>query len=82
MLTLLAASVDPVLGPMVNKQVLQDLYDKTMGFLKLVAQPSSALSIDIKILEHVAREIGMVTRQAPLNSSFSSSGGDAPVVGH
>ncbi|KAG0645032.1 Quinic acid utilization activator [Hyphodiscus hymeniophilus] len=80
LITLLAASIDPILGPLMPKQELRDLYEKTMGFLKLVAQPSSALYIDIKILEHVAKEIDLIPKQA--SSSFSSASGDVPMTGH
>jgi hypothetical protein len=82
LLTLQAASVDPILGPLVDKQVLADLYNKTMAFLRLVAQPSSALYIDLKILEHVAKEIGLVPKQGQAASSFSSASGDVPMSGH
>lgn len=95
LLTLQAASVDPILGGLVDKAVLRDLFEKTMGFLRLTAQPSSALTIDCKILEHVAERIGLVTRQGStsgsvsgsgssqahgLNSSFSSNSGSGDVV--
>lgn len=82
MLTLQAASIDPFLGPFIDQHTLRDLYDKTMGFLKLVAQPSSALYIDRKILEHVAKEINLISKNTPAGSSFSSTSGDVPMIGH
>jgi len=78
-ITLLAASVDPVLGKYINKDELKDLYHKTMGFLKLVGQPSSALTIDRKILEHVAQETELIAKPS---ASFSSNSGDVPMGRH
>jgi hypothetical protein len=80
MLTLLAASVDPFLRSFIDQRELRDLYDKTMGFLKLVAQPSSALYIDRKILEHVEKEINLIAKYTPAGSSFSSTRGDVPMT--
>ena len=84
LITLLAASIDPILHPLMDmdKQELRELYDKTMGFLKLVAHASSALYIDCRILEHVAKEVGLIPKQGPASSSFSSTSGDVPMTGH
>jgi hypothetical protein len=82
LLTLQAASVDPFLGSIVKHYNLKDLYEKTMGFLKLVAQPSSALHIDCRILEHVAKEIKLIPKDTPAGSSFSSTSGDVVMTGH
>ena len=82
LITLLAAYNDPILRPIMDmtKQELRELYEKTMGFLRLVAQPSSALYIDYKILEYVAKEVDLIPKQA--SSSFSSTSGDVPTTGH
>jgi hypothetical protein len=80
--------MDPILGPLIDKKELKDLYEKTIAFLKLHAQPSSALTIDWKILEHVAQKIKLIPpKQGQASgSSFSSitSGGvgDVPMAGY
>lgn len=52
MLTLQAAYSDPILKPFIDSKLLSSLLLKTIRFLRQVAQPSSALWTDIKILEH------------------------------
>lgn len=82
-LTLQAAFDNPILKPLIDKRELKDLYDKTMAFLKLAAQPSSALSIDYKILDHVAQEIELIPKRGTsASASFpSTASGDVPMAG-
>ena len=44
--------MDPTQRPLINKDQLYNLTEKTITFLRLVAQLSSSLCIDIEILEH------------------------------
>ena len=82
-LTLQAAFDNPILKPLIDKKLLKDLYEKTMAFLKLAAQPSSALSIDCKILDHVAQEIELIPRRGTsASASFpSTTSGDVQMAG-
>lgn len=71
MLTLQAAFRDPDLNKFVDRDELKDLLEKTMSMLKLVAQPSSALMIDYRILAHTGTHLKLIN-QGSANTSFSS----------
>jgi hypothetical protein len=84
-LTLMAAYKDPILKSLIEKGRLVKLLHKTLAFLKLVGQPSSALFIDYRILEYCGRVAGLIPElQAPnTSSSFSSNAsGDVATGGH
>ncbi|KAH8685747.1 hypothetical protein BGZ60DRAFT_365116 [Tricladium varicosporioides] len=75
MLTLQAAFKDPILHELIDERELRDLLETTIAFLKLHAHNSSALNIDLRILQHT----GMVNNLLPphlfpsnMSSSFSS----------
>ncbi|PSR78965.1 hypothetical protein BD289DRAFT_376004 [Coniella lustricola] len=50
LITLAAAYRDPVLGPLVSEDKLRHLFRKTIEFFEVVAQDSSSLAIDLKVL--------------------------------
>lgn len=81
-LTLLAASVNPLLRDIVSNYDIKELYENTMGFLAMAGQPSSALRTDRKILEHAAKEANIIPKGPPTGSSFSSNSGDVPMSGN
>lgn len=87
MLTLSAAYMNPILSKLVLEYIsrdgLRDLVDKTIAFLALTATPTSALAIDIKLLQHVGVKAGLISPEGPnTSSSFSSSNtGDVPMSG-
>ncbi|TVY47926.1 hypothetical protein LOCC1_G001631 [Lachnellula occidentalis] len=80
-LTLLAVYKDPILRKFINKDTLRELLEKTISFLKLYAQPSSALYIDFRILEETGASLKLIPpREYNQNISFSSATtGDTPV---
>ncbi|KUJ11887.1 uncharacterized protein LY89DRAFT_593488 [Mollisia scopiformis] len=88
MLTLSAAYMNPFLTNLVlefvSREELRDLLDKTLAFLRLTATATSALAIDIKLLQHVGQRANLMTPEGPpTSSSFSSSNtGDVPMGGH
>ena len=79
LLTLAAAFKNPILGKYINEQTLRDLFTKTIAFFRVISQPTSALAIDMRILEGLERELwrkGPLTvdaMEALAGSSFSSS---------
>ncbi|KAK1829107.1 hypothetical protein QBC39DRAFT_139437 [Podospora conica] len=85
LLTLAAAFRNPILTHYIDEHVLRDLFVKTIAFFRLISQPSSALSIDMRILEGLERELwgrnkasadpmdGVVQQQQHHGSSFSST---------
>jgi hypothetical protein len=84
-LTLMAAYQDPILTKLVDKDQLVDLLKKTIAFLKLCAQPSSALDIDCKILQHAGARLELIPPDPyvkplfpgtkPNTTNFAYSGG-------
>ncbi|KAK3325156.1 hypothetical protein B0H66DRAFT_111245 [Apodospora peruviana] len=92
LLTLAAVFRDPTLHNYVDERTLKELFQKTIAFFKIIAQPTSALAIDMRILEGLERELwgrryGVGTElpvNAHTNSSFSSttSGGPPPPAPH
>lgn len=50
LITLAAAYQDPYLGRFINEQHLRHLFKKTIEFFEIVAQDSSSLAIDLRIL--------------------------------
>jgi len=87
MLTLSAAYADPILSKLVlgfvTREELQDLLEKTISFLSLSATPTSALAIDMKLLQHIGQKVGLIAPDGPATtSSFSSSStGDVHMAG-
>ncbi|KAK0638903.1 hypothetical protein B0T16DRAFT_234526 [Cercophora newfieldiana] len=83
LLTLAAAFRDPTLSKFVDEQTLKDLFAKTISFFRTIAQPSSALSTDMRILEGLEHELwgkSMSTdaMDARAGSSFSSNTSSGP----
>jgi len=48
---------DPTLRGFVDADILRDLFSWTIAFLKNIANPTSALYIDLRILEDLEREL-------------------------
>ncbi|KAK1750565.1 hypothetical protein QBC47DRAFT_119169 [Echria macrotheca] len=83
LLTLAAAFKDPTLSPYIDEGILRDLFIKTIAFFKIISQPTSALAIDMRILEGVEREfwrkpVGGGDGMDHPNSSFSSTTSSGP----
>ncbi|KAK4194022.1 CHAT domain-containing protein [Triangularia verruculosa] len=57
LLTLAAAFKDPVLNQYIDEGLLKDLFAKTISFFNIIAHPSSALSIDMRILEGLQHQL-------------------------
>ncbi|KAK3933897.1 hypothetical protein QBC46DRAFT_274875, partial [Diplogelasinospora grovesii] len=55
--TLAAAFKDPILSAYIDENTLKELFSRTIAFFKLIAQPTSALAIDMRILEGLEREL-------------------------
>lgn len=76
MLTLLAVYQDRVLKSLIDREELIYLLNRTIGFLKMAAQPSSALDLDVKILVYLGEKFALLPRKSELNTvggSFTSS---------
>ncbi|KAL3424024.1 hypothetical protein PVAG01_03305 [Phlyctema vagabunda] len=86
-LTLQAVYRNTVLKKLVNKDRLSSLLKRTLKFLSVASQPSSALQMDIIILNHAGEMNGLISRSKAEflgGGSFSSSnsGGDVIMTGH
>ncbi|EGZ74518.1 hypothetical protein NEUTE2DRAFT_155194 [Neurospora tetrasperma FGSC 2509] len=57
LLTLAAVFRDPTLHPHVDEQTLKELFSRTIAFFRIIAQPTSALAVDMRILEGLEREL-------------------------
>lgn len=57
LLTLAACYRDPILGKFVDENTLRGLFRRTIAFMGTIAQPSSALAIDLRILEGLAKDV-------------------------
>ncbi|WQF76967.1 Putative zn(2)Cys(6) fungal-type DNA-binding domain-containing protein [Colletotrichum destructivum] len=57
LLILAAAYKDPYLHHFIERTQLQELFRKTIDMLNRHAQPSSALTIDMHILQHIGKEL-------------------------
>ena len=78
MLVLSAAKKDALLGQFIDDDVLETLFERTIGFLRQSAGMTSSLRIDMHILEGLHRDILAARRQRSdnqENSSFSSNAG-------
>lgn len=74
LLVLSAVYKDPILNKFIPERTLRDLLSKTIAFFKMVAHSSSALSIDMRILQGLDRELFYPRVDIPgPNSSFSST---------
>ncbi|KAK3686073.1 hypothetical protein B0T22DRAFT_240664 [Podospora appendiculata] len=77
LLTLAAVYKDPTLKTYVDELTLKELFSRTISFFKIIAHPSSALAIDMRILEGLERELfrkpGVDTMDTHMGSSFSST---------
>ena len=74
-----------LLDELITTDQLVVLLEKTLGLLKLVATPTSALAMDYQILKRAAMNNGLLPlSQGPnTSSSFSSTAtGDATMGGH
>ncbi|RDW92429.1 hypothetical protein BP5796_01823 [Coleophoma crateriformis] len=83
MLTLLAVYQDPILKDMVEREELTTLLKRTIRFLRMAAQPNSALELDIKILVHLGEKFALLRSGGGVGSFTSShSSGDVVMTGH
>ena len=75
LLVLSAVYKDPILNRFIPEKLMRDLLSRTISFFKMVAHSTSALSIDMRILQGLERELFYPSRVDILhpNSSFSSS---------
>ncbi|KAB5555007.1 hypothetical protein GE09DRAFT_147122 [Coniochaeta sp. 2T2.1] len=75
LLVLSAVYKDPILSRFVSEKLMRELLSKTISFFKMVSHASSALSIDMRILQGLERELFYPSRVDILqpNSSFSST---------
>ncbi|KAK0719508.1 hypothetical protein B0H67DRAFT_154506 [Lasiosphaeris hirsuta] len=82
LLTLAAVFKDPTLGKFIDEQTLRDLFQRTIAFFRVISQPSSALVIDMRILEGLERELwrkpNNIDTDAYQGSSFSSATSSGP----
>lgn len=79
MLVLTAAKRNPLLGQFIDDDVLETLFDRTIGFLRQSAGLTSSLRVDAYILEGLRADIAASKRQQSGNpeggSSFSGAAG-------
>lgn len=86
LITLAAVFRDPTLRGCVEEQLLRDLFARTISFFRVIAQPTSALTVDLRILEGLERELWSRSNyheimDHPTGSSFTSTasgGGGGP----
>lgn len=83
LLTLAAVFRDPTLHGFVEESVLKELFFKTISFFRIIAHPTSALHVDLRILEGLERALWgksnyTETMDHPTGSSFSSSTSGGP----
>ncbi|ROT41340.1 hypothetical protein SODALDRAFT_271152 [Sodiomyces alkalinus F11] len=79
LLVLAACFRDPFLGQFVNEGKLRTLFDRTMYWISLGAQPSSSLAIAIRMLEGLRDELFWNDPRASMSFSSSKSGHGATV---
>lgn len=86
LLTLSAVFRDPTLQHCVDERLLRDLFTKTISFFRTIAYTTSALHIDLRILEDLERRTwgrsnngDTVDHAAGSSFSSSTSGGPPPV---
>ncbi|KAL2016046.1 hypothetical protein VTK56DRAFT_4312 [Thermocarpiscus australiensis] len=88
LLTLSAVFRDPTLQGFVEEHLLRDLFARTISFFRVIAHPTSALHVDLRILEGLQRKLwgrsaALDGLDHPTDSSFSShspGGGSPPLV--
>ncbi|KAL1879895.1 hypothetical protein VTK73DRAFT_6707 [Phialemonium thermophilum] len=77
LLTLAAVYKDPILCQFVSERLLRSLFAKTIQFFQIISHSSSALAIDMRILQGLNRELwssrNVEMTDAGPNSSFSSN---------
>ena len=82
LLTLAAAFKDPQLNKYIEEATLRTLFERTIAFFKVIAQPSSALWSDMRILQGLDRELwsrgGSNAEMMDIGSSFSSNASGPP----
>ena len=89
-LTLLAVYKDPILGSLVDPNLLRQLVSRTLRFVNFNAQPRSALHTDFMILKNAARKTDMLSPRwmepdlvsYPHSSFGSTSNGDTLMMDH
>jgi hypothetical protein len=85
LLTLSAVFRDPTLRDLIDEQLLKELFSRTISFFRVIAHPTSALHVDLRILEGLERKLWPRSNNDamdhPTGSSFSSStsGGALPL---
>jgi hypothetical protein len=55
---------DPTLRDLINELLLKELFSKTIAFFRIIAHPTSALHVDLRILEGLERELWPMTANA------------------
>ncbi|KAL2014990.1 hypothetical protein VTK56DRAFT_6549 [Thermocarpiscus australiensis] len=88
LLTLSAVFRDPTLQGFVEEHLLRDLFARTISFFRIIAHPTSALHVDLRILEGLQRKLwgrsaALDGLDRPTDFSFSShspGGGSPPLV--
>ncbi|KAL2023110.1 hypothetical protein VTK56DRAFT_3716 [Thermocarpiscus australiensis] len=85
LLTLAAVFRDPTLSVFVDEQTLRELFSRTIAFFRIIAAPTSALNVDMRILEGLERELWGKPDSADLadhltESSLSSHSNTAPPI--
>jgi hypothetical protein len=66
---------DPTLHKFVAEATLKELFFKTIAFFRITAQPSSALSVDLRILEGLDRELWRKGAGVDMMADFEASPG-------
>ncbi|KAH6649692.1 hypothetical protein F5144DRAFT_588356 [Chaetomium tenue] len=85
LLTLAAVFRDPTLRGYIEEPVLKELFFKTISFFRVIAPPTSALHVDMRILEGIERKLWGTSSSAeamdhPTGSSLSSSASGVPMA--
>lgn len=67
LLVLSAAYKDPILNQFISETTLRGLFSNTISFFELAAHSTSALSIDMRILQRLKRELFDQSGSLPSN---------------
>lgn len=79
LLVLAACYRDPFLSQFVDEAKLQTLFDKTIYWISLGAQPSSSLAIAVRMLEGLRQDLFWNDPRASMSFSSTKSGHGVPV---
>lgn len=70
LVTLAAAYQDPILGQYVNEDRLRNTFRKTIEFFEVVAQDSSSLAVDLKVLRGLLEALPRKDQMTYGNGAF------------